>query len=86
MPRLAGLCVEIGLHEQREAVALPAVGDPRLRAVDARSSRRRAERVMRIAWRSVPAVGSVSARPPRSSPAASFGRKSARCSSVPNAG
>ena len=35
--------------------------------------------VVRIACRSVPHVGSVSASPPRSSPDASFGRNSSRC-------
>ena len=34
MPRVPGLGAEVGLHEQGEAVAVAAVGDPRLRAVD----------------------------------------------------
>ena len=38
---------------------------------------------VRIAWTSVPAWGSVSARPPRASPRARRGRKRRRCASVP---
>src|SRR3546814_2264226 len=38
---------------------------------------------MRIAWRSVPLFGSVSARPPRISPVANFGSHSRFCASVP---
>ena len=39
--------------------------------------------VTRIACRSVPQSGSVSARPPRSSPAAKRGRNARFCASVP---
>ena len=39
--------------------------------------------VVRTACKSVPQSGSVSARPPRSSPAANFGSQWRRCSSVP---
>ena len=83
MPLVARLGVRIGLDQQGEAVALDAVGDPGLGAVDARSGRRRARRAVRIACRSVPQSGSVSARPPRSSPEAKRGRKARFCSSVP---
>ena len=38
---------------------------------------------MRTACKSVPQSGSVSARPPRSSPLAKRGRKAAFCSGVP---
>ena len=39
---------------------------------------------MRIACRSVPALGSVSASPPRISPEANLGSQWRRCGSVPN--
>ena len=38
---------------------------------------------VRIACRSVPALGSVSASPPRNSPVASFGNHCCFCASVP---
>jgi len=39
---------------------------------------------MRIACRSVPALGSVSASPPRISPLANFGSQCRFCGSLPN--
>ena len=68
MPRWRGSAARVGLDQQREALALDAVRDPGLGAVDDVVRRRRGPRAVRIACRSVPQSGSVSARPPRSSP------------------
>ncbi len=71
---VARIGLRIGLHQHGEAMAFDAVGDPGLGAVDAHSRHcRRAWPTMRIACRSVPASGSVSARPPRISPEANLG-------------
>ena len=51
--------------EQREGVALAAVGDEHLRAGDAGSGRRRRRATVRMACTSEPACGSVRQSPPR---------------------
>ena len=77
VPRLGG---RVGLDQQREALAVDAVGDPGLGAVDHVVGRRRAAPTVRIACRSVPQSGSVSA-----SAAAQLAGREARQECLPSA-
>ena len=67
MPRCRGSAPTSVFASTARQLPYARVRDPHLRAVAARSHRRPAVAVVRMAWRSVPQSGSVSASPPRSS-------------------